>query len=262
MKRSDGVATYLYCLVQAPRAPSPAKAPRGLAGTGPVRVIDAGQGLWLVVADAPLSRYGTAPIEHGLKDLRWVSACAMGHEGVVEHFARGATVIPMKLFTLFAADERAVGHVRRARRRLDRMVARVSGRQEWGVRLTLDEARALRGAVRPGRDGRAARSGTQFLLRKREQRDAVRRLREHARVEANRLFERLARLADDARRQTPAQSANGVRLLLDAAFLVRTGRVAAFRAAGARLGHRLAGGGYALTLSGPWPPYTFVAEPA
>ena len=52
-----------------------------------------------------------------------------------------------------------------------------------------------------------------------------------------------------------------MRLLLDAAFLVRTGRAAAFRTAAATLGRRLASG-YELTLSGPWPPYTFVAEPA
>ncbi len=259
MRRSDGVATYLYCLVRASKAPSAAKAPRGLAGTGAVRLLDAGHGLWLVVADAPLSRFGAGPIERGLRDLRWVSGCAMGHESVVEHFTRGATVVPMKLFTLFAGDERAMSHVRRVRPRLDRTIARVTGRQEWGVRLTLDEARALRGAAPPERDAGPARSGTRFLLRKRQQRDAVRRLREQAGVETDRLFERLARIADDARRQTPVQGANGLRVLLDAAFLVPTGRVATFRAAGARLARHLPGG-YHLTLSGPWPPYTFVTE--
>src|SRR5688572_17770531 len=99
--------------------------PRGLAGAGPVRLLDAGERLWLVAADAPLARYGAAAIERGLRDLTWVSACAMGHEGVVEHFARRATVIPMKLFTLFASDERAVAHVQRTRRRLDRLITRV-----------------------------------------------------------------------------------------------------------------------------------------
>jgi hypothetical protein len=44
--------------------------------------------------------------------------------------------------------------------------------------------------------------------------------------------------------------------------LIKTGRSAAFRSATAKLGRQLAGSGYHLTLSGPWPPYTFVAEPA
>jgi len=259
VNRTDGTATYLYCLVHAAR-PATGRTPRGLAGTGPIRLLDAGEGLWLAAADAPLARYGAAPIERGLHDLNWVSACAMGHEGVVEHYARRATVIPMKLFTLFASDERALTHVRRTRRRLDRLIARVGGRQEWGVRLLLDETRALKARARRG--ARASSTGTAFLLRKKQEREAVHDIRLGAAAEGNRLFQRLARQADDARRQTPAQAGSGLRVLLDAAFLVRTGRAAAFRTATAKLGRQLAGSGFHLTLSGPWPPYTFVAEPA
>jgi hypothetical protein len=259
VNRTDGTATYLYCLVHAAR-PASGRAPRGLAGAGPVRLIDAGDGLWLAAADAPLARYGADPIERGLHDLNWVSACAMGHEGVVEHFARRATVVPMKLFTLFASDERAIAHVRRTRRRLDRLIARVGGRQEWGVRLMLDENRALKARARGG--PRSGNTGTGFLLRKKQETEAVHHLRLGAVAEGNRLFQRLARQADDARRQTPAQSGAGLRVLLDAAFLVRTARAAAFRTATVKLGRQLAGSGYHLTLSGPWPPYTFVAEPA
>jgi gas vesicle protein GvpL/GvpF len=261
VRRTDSSATYLYCLVHGPRPPG-GRAPRGLAGAGPVRLLDAGDRLWLVAADAPLTRYGAAPIERGLRDLTWVSACAMGHESVVEHFARRTTVIPMKLFTLFATDARALAHVQRTRRRLDRLIARVGGRQEWGVRLALDEGRAFRALAGATGATRAGSTGTGFLLKKKQERDAVHRLRRGAGAEADRLFQRLARLADDARRQTPGQGVAAVRVILDAAFLVRSGRAAAFRAAAARLGRRLAGSGYHLTLSGPWPPYTFVAEPA
>jgi hypothetical protein len=226
-----------------------------------VRLLDAGDRLWLVAADAPLGRYGAAPIERGLRDLKWVSACAMGHESVVEHFARRATVIPMKLFTLFASDERALAHVQRTRRRLDRLIARVGGRQEWGVRLTLDEGRALRALAGASGPARAA-TGTGFLLKKQREHDARHRLQRGARAEAERLFARLVHLADDARHQTPAQGVAGLRVLLDAAFLVRAARATAFRAAVVQLGRRLGESGYRLTLSGPWPPYTFVAEPA
>ncbi|MGH7312227.1 MAG: GvpL/GvpF family gas vesicle protein [Candidatus Rokuibacteriota bacterium] len=258
VKPSDGTATYLYCLVHHPRPPSVRGAPRGLPGTGGVRVLEAGDDFWLVTADAPLDRYGSAPIERGLRDLRWVSACAMSHEGVVEHFSRRATVIPMKLFTLFTRDERALAHVRRSRGRLRRLARRIGGRQEWGLRLTWADD-AAQGARQVAGPARPVRSGTAFLLRKRRQREMVARFRQNALIAADRLYRRLARLADEARRHPLAEATGGVRIVLDAAFLVRISRAAAFRAAVKQLAPRLTSAGFQLTLSGPWPPYTFVA---
>lgn len=259
----SATATYVYCLLHHPgdRAPSLGRAPRGLPATGAVRTLDAGDGLWLVVADAPLARYGSEPIERRLGDLRWVSACALAHEAVIEHVARRGTVVPMKLFTLFAGDERAVAHIRRRRPALARLLRRIAGRQEWGVRLVLDPRRALAGAGRrtgPGNSG--ARSGTAFLRRKQAEQRAVRRIHAEAGAEAERVFERLARRADDARRRAPVVADTPLRLLLDAAFLVPAPHAARFRAAAAGEARRLAGGGYRLSVSGPWPPYTFVRE--
>jgi hypothetical protein len=49
-------------------------------------------------------------------------------------------------------------------------------------------------------------------------------------------------------------------LLLDAAFLVPRARAASFKALTARESRSLARQGYGLTVSGPWPPYTFVQD--
>jgi len=253
-------ATYLYCVVESPSPPSLARGPRGLPGAGPARTLDAGRGVWIIAADAPLAKYGEAAIARGLRDLRWVSACAAAHEAVVEHAGRSGAVIPMRLFTLFADDERALAHLRSGRRRLERLLERTRGRQEWGVRLSLDgtRTRALLRA-RVGAAGDRARDGTAFLRRKQRQRDASRDLTETAIREANRAFVELERRADDVRRRTPP-AGGSVRILLDAAFLVPAARVAAFRSAARALGRRLASHGCALTLTGPWPPYNFVED--
>ena len=50
--------------------------------------------------------------------------------------------------------------------------------------------------------------------------------------------------------------------LLDAAFLVRRGQAKPFQAAARKAKARLGRDGYELTLTGPWPPYNFVAESA
>jgi Gas vesicle synthesis protein GvpL/GvpF len=250
--------TYLYCIAAAASAPRLARAPRGLPGTERPRAVRLAAGRWLIVADAPLPAYSAAGIEAGLRDLDWVSRCAVAHEAVIAHVGRnGTTVVPMKIFTLFSDDARAVAHVARLSRKIDALVRRVAGRQEWGLRVILDERRAL-ARLTGGGDGRAA-SGTAFLLRKKAEKDAARRLAAQARGEADRLFDHLAGHADDARRRRPGPDTPG-RLLLEAAFLVPVARARAFRSEIARRARALAPDGYALSVTGPWPPYSFVTD--
>jgi hypothetical protein len=253
----DTAATYLYCLVRARTAPSTAGAARGIPGAGPVRVVAVADSLWLVVSDAPLARYGDDAIHRGLQDLTWVSTIAMAHEAVVERFRSVSALLPMKLFTLFASDERAVAEMRRARRRLERLLDRVAGREEWGLRVLIDEAQAVaRARAKAGRPARVD-SGASFLRLKKAERDAKAHVRADAARAANELYARLAREADDARRRE-ISAAESATLLVDAAFLVSTSRARRFQATATRAGRRLAGDGYLVTLSGPWPAYSFV----
>ena len=260
MSDKDETATYVYCLVQRARAPVLTRAPRGLPGTGRLRVLDTGEGLWLVVAQAPLARYGSAPLEARLRDLEWVAACAAAHEAVVEFAARTVTTIPLKLFTLFNNDERAVEHIRRLRPTIDRVVGRVAGRQEWGVRVRLDETKARRRHVEAARRATAGiSSGTRFLVLKKEQQQAVREALARGRDDVEEAFESLAGICDDARRRPPDAVEGAARLVLDAAFLLAPSRLARFKKVARATAARLARHGYELTLSGPWPPYNFVA---
>jgi hypothetical protein len=262
-------ATYLYCLVQSARAPSLRRAPAGLPGAQKPRLLDVGSGLWCVVADAPLERYGEEPIARGLKDLKWVSACALAHEAVVEHAALLGTVLPMKLFTLFHDDARALEHVRRQRRQIERVLGRVKGREEWGVRVLLDEVRALasaraqaaRGAAKMARAAGAkkASAGVAFLARKKAEHDLAASLLDDARSAADALFEALSKRADDAHRRPPPPGEIGKRALLDAAFLVGAKKGRGFRAAAEKQRDALAGAGLVVEVTGPWPPYNFLA---
>ena len=260
MTNSNAMATYVYCLAQRARAPQLARAPRGLPGTGRVRAVAAGDDLWLVVADAPLTRYGSAPLEARLRDLDWVAACAAAHEAVVEFVARGATTVPLKLFTLFNTEERAVEHIRRMRPEVDRVLSRVAGRQEWGVRIRLDDVAARRRRLATARRATAGvTTGTRFLVLKKEQQNAVREALARGRGDVDAAFESLADLSDDARRRPPDVVEGAARLVLDAAFLLPPGRLGRFKKVARTTAARLARHGYELTLSGPWPPYNFVA---
>src|SRR5262245_6470339 len=158
---ADGRATYVYCVVAAPRAPKVTRAAAALPGSGPLRLLDVGRGLYLVVAEVPLARYGEAAIHRGLSELEWVSKAAVAHEAVVESFIDAPAVLPMKLLTIFNSDERAVEHVRADRARIDALVRRVANHHEWGVRVVIDRTRAAR-ALRPARKIKAATSGVAY----------------------------------------------------------------------------------------------------
>jgi hypothetical protein len=256
-------ATYLYCLVRAASEPDLAGAPPGLPDLAPPRAlgVDAGAGLWLIAASAPLPDYGSSEIQRQLSDLSWVTDRALAHEAVVEHAAGLGALLPMKLFTLFASDERAVAHVRDDRERLDAVLDRVEGRVEWGVRIRLDDARAKDVLAAEALAGGAQSSGTAFLRRKKLEQDASRELAGRLRAEMDAVFAELSRGASEASRREPAASPeSGGRLLLDAAFLVLADRRAEWEAIVERCAARLAPRACDVTLTGPWPPYNFIAE--
>ena len=112
-------ATYVYCLVAAAAAAEPGRARGARRARARCGCVGAGDGLWLVAADAPLPAY--AARRHRTR------AEGPGLGGRARGGARAAwsstsprrgTVVPMKLFTLFATDARAAGRRRRGRRGL------------------------------------------------------------------------------------------------------------------------------------------------
>lgn len=263
----DTTATYVYCLVRSLQAPSLTASPDGMPGTSGLRLIPVDTGFWLVAADAPLSAYGSEEIERRLSDLDWVSERALAHEAMVEHFAPLGTVLPMKLFTLFHGDERAAAQIREQREEIGRVLDRIAGRVEWGVRVHFREDEARRQALTAAQAASGANtprpaSGTGFLLRKKAEKESTRNLASQARIEAENAYEELARHAAEARRREAAPGEAEARLLLDAAFLVSSGDGEDFEAAVRLQADRLAGCSCEVTLTGPWPPYNFLGGPA
>jgi len=246
-------ATYIYCLVERSRRPSLAKVPAGLPGTPAPELVAVSDGLWAACAQIPLSIYGAGPLEEHLKDMDWMAETAVAHESVVEYFAaaRGAAVVPMKLFTMFSSRDRAVADLQERRGELLPVLDRVRGCQEWGVRVSLQAQPTTR------RTAARAASGTAFLAAKRRARDDARERVLEASRSAESAFQSLARLARESRRRTAPQGAT-TPPLVDAAFLVASTARARFRAAAGRWSRACRDAGADLVLTGPWPAYNFV----
>jgi len=250
-------ATYVYCVVKTARPPKLGRGPKGLEGAGKTRVIDAGDGYHLLVTSAPLSMYDAASIDAKLRDIDWVGARAAEHEAVVEHAVSHGTVVPMKLFTLFSTDERALDHVKKMKKSLDRVVDRIAGCEEWGLRILFDEARAARAAAAEAR-ARKVTSGKDFLLRKKALDDERRSTGVRAAERVDDLYERVSKIVKSAqRRAAPNRELSG-RILLDAVFLVPQRAVEEMKATVADTAEELAADGFDVTLTGPWPAYSFI----
>jgi hypothetical protein len=165
----------------------------------------------------------------------------------------------MQLFTIFKTDARALEYVEKNRRRIERILGRVEGHVEWGLRLAWDE-QAARAVVEETHGSSRGSGGAAYLARKRDLRDVHRKQLVAARARATRVYKELSKHASDAvRRTSTEEAAPGSRLLLDAAYLVPRERGTAFKTALRRHAKDLAGAGVNVSLTGPWPAYNFIA---
>jgi hypothetical protein len=256
LNRDSGRGVYLYCVVRSAKRPNLLRIPAGLPGSVTPSAIPAGPSLWLVVSLVPLDRYGPEPLETALRNLEWVAAVAVAHEAVVEHFARqrNATVVPMKLFTMFSTAARAVDEMAARRKEIAEVVRRIAGSEEWGVRIVRD------GAPQAPLAAPDQRSGTAFLAARKKTRDDARAAAGRAAEAAEAVVDALAPFAREVRRRDESP-AGAQPPLLDAAFLVPAAKRVKFRSAARRAAKQCAEAATRMTLTGPWPAYNFVQPP-
>lgn len=247
-------ATYLFCLVQSDRAPSLRAVAAGPPGTGPVRLLPLERGIWVAIADAPAGHFAEMQIEQYLHDIEHVSQYALGHAAVIEYFFKRAPVLPLKLFTLFASDDRALRDLRARRDRIRRLFKLVGGHEEWGVRL-------MRGAGTPQTQTqrRFSVGGRAYLEAKKRQRDRSRDQPRALARHAAAALGPLSRLAARTRRRNLTLREGGRPVVVTAAFLVPVARRATWKRRVAELEALMTTRGLRLDVTGPWPPYHFVS---
>jgi hypothetical protein len=249
--RRDSV-TYVFCLVQSVRQPSLRGVPESVPGAGAPRLIAVDRDVWAVVADAPLERFGGEQLRDEFRDVESISRHAFAHASVVEFFFRRATVIPLKLFTLFSADERAREHLLSRRIRLRKLFAQLRGLEEWGVRIiTRDPETDSSKDVRSGRD---------YLLVKKRLIDRGASPPRESMKDANAALKALGKRASKVRKDVFPRPGRGRPFVAGASFLVKAKRRNEWKQAVARLATTLAKRGHRLELSGPWPAYHFVSK--
>jgi hypothetical protein len=233
----------------------------GVAG-GPLRAVTAA-GLAAAVTGVSLDDFGEEPLRRHLEDLSWLDATARRHHQVIEIIARHEPVIPMRLATVFDDDRGVAGLLTQRRDEFAAALGQIDGRTEWGIKIYAGSASDDQ--VSPGEDGADAREtaaspGAAYLRRRKRAISADSDARLAASASADAIHAALARLAAAAQLrppQAPQLSGQQERMVLNAAYLVDDARSEEFAAAA----DSLAGSHPAVrvTLTGPWPPYSFAS---
>ena len=165
----------------------------GPPGTRAPRLLEVRANRYLVVSDAPLASFGQAPLASRLSDLDWVSRAAVAHDAVVEQFITADAVLPMKVFTIFTSDDRALAETRSDWVRIEALLRGVTGQVEWGLRLLFDQRQAPAKPTTPG-----PVSGRGYLVAKQRDRSAT--------VAHTRLVRRRTRVSSPRSRPSRATS--------------------------------------------------------
>ncbi|GAA4564418.1 GvpL/GvpF family gas vesicle protein [Micromonospora coerulea] len=233
----------------------------GIAGMDgrPTRVVRAA-GLTAVVSAAPLAEYGEEALRRNLEDLAWLERAARTHHTVVDVLSRSGAVVPARLATVHRDDGRVARVLTERRAELVATLARLTDREEWGVKGYVVPGAVPRGAEASVGGGGA---GAAYLRRRRAQLTAREEGQRIAADAAAAAHTALAGYAVAARRHAPQDrrlSGAATAMVLNGAYLVDQAAVAGFSALVGALADRHPE--LRLELTGPWPPYSFVMEPA
>jgi len=262
---SSQVAYYLYCLT-----PCECDVKTSAAGVDGKHTVfgSAQEGLDAVLSTVELGEFCDDTAEARLQDLAWLAPRVCRHEAVIEEVMRQAPVLPARFETLFSSMESLKQSIHQHREAIAGFFAELADQEEWAVKGLLDRPAALRSSVssfQPTAEGPApgASPGARYFQEKRIkaqwERDFNHRLREFC----QQAVAALAACATGFRERSllaPGAAETEAEVVLNWAFLISPAALDDFRARLERLNGGEAFPGLKLTLTGPWPPYSFVPD--
>lgn len=213
-----------------------------------------------VASQVPLEEFGEARLREHLADMIWVETIARAHEAVLDGVQEQATVIPMRMCTVYRTEGGIREMLSRESEPLHDAIDRLDGKAEWGLKVFTDFARAGDG-IHNVDAGAGEGSGAAYMERIRTERELRERAMEVAEAAAAEIHDRLSAVAGDAQTiplQRPEVSGHGGDMILNGVYLVADDAAPAFYEAAEALRSEFEIHGIELTLTGPWPAYNFV----
>jgi hypothetical protein len=257
------LGAYVYCVLAGDACP-PLEDMRGVDPSHAVRAIRHA-GLTALASDVSLTEFGAEPVKRNLNDRQWLERTARAHQGVLDRALAAGTIVPLRLCTICAGDDGVRALLERDHDVLTNTLERLAGREEWGLKLIVDPRPLRDASPSPAAEGPATApgSGHAYVARLRRGRAAREEAQRVSRAAAQSIHRALAAEAVAAkvlRKPSRELFGDAGELVLNSTYLVEKARTAEFRALAAELGERHCPPAMRLELTGPWPPYSFLAE--
>lgn len=260
-----GHAWYLYGIAKQSEAES--SLPRvtaGVDGAALVSTIVHGE-LAAIVSAVPLAEFAAERVRALAQDSEWLGRVAREHERVVDALQKSLTIVPARLFSVYANDDDIRASLEESQPSILRTLQAVAGCDEFEVRLTFDRAAlrkdlsdSLPEIARLTEARAAATPGRAYLLERQIAALLKRKVEEAIDGAAEQSFDELRSRASADTDLSTIQLAdqNAALAALRRVFLVKRARRDEFLEGVERIGALHPE--IRVEYSGPWPPYNFV----
>jgi hypothetical protein len=242
--KSPNTLLYLYGVTQTPeRLPATT---RGVDGVSPVEALDtSGFVCWISRVDAV--EYGDE-LSRNMENLEWLADASVRHQRVVGAIHERQSILPARFGTIFLNSSTLSADIEARKKALDAGFRRIADSDEWGIRV-FAQPRAV-----PISSG--AKSGKEYLQRKAKllQAKPSRTLE----PEIQQLASDVSKLASDSA-EGGKVGAGQPNLRWQTSILLRRAQRATLEKLLAQFSRRN-GDRFRVECTGPWPPYSFVAE--
>jgi hypothetical protein len=226
-------------------------------------------GLAALVSRVPASEFSAEPLRENLNDLEWLERVARAHEAVLEAVLADATIVPLRLCTLYESREGVRRMLRQEQPALSAALGALVGRDEWGLKFFVESSKVEAEAHRTSdevaqltKELESQTGGGAYMLRRRLERhvrEVSHALASSAAADIKATLEACSEI--DAVIRPPQNrelSGHEGEMLTNAACLVDPAGLERLRRLAAELEERYEALGARIELTGPWPPYNFV----
>ena len=237
-------AIYLYGVTRDARA-LPANT-KGVDAVSKVETVPC-SGLFCWISRVNRAEYSDQ-LQQNMENLEWLASASVAHHRVVGAIATLAEILPARFGTVFLNEKSLLEDVQRRKKSLTKAFDRISGTEEWGVKVFANEA--------PAPPTVTAKSGKDYLLKKSAALEAGRERKPDPELES--FAKALGQVAVDEVRGGKFSGAQRD-LQFQASYLIPRKQREKFHAVLKQYARKWSDS-HRIEYAGPWPPYSFVSD--
>ena len=226
-----------------------------------------------VVSEVPLDEFDFEQIQQkAQEDLNWIKEKAQLHEAVIEEAmqvnGKFLAVIPMRFGAIFKNKEKIQQNIETHYTKFENLLTDLQGKQEWSVKVYLENYEALEQEVKNGNEAVKAKEKEIAAMPKGMAYFFEKQLEELISTE---MAKNVENCIQDFFLTIKKYAENGLQgkilhkeltgkiepMILNAIYLIKEEKIQDFKIKISRLRNKMKTKGFLVEYSGPWPPYNF-----